>query len=230
MHLCFLTRLPLQHSALSTLTWSGWCFGDGDALGCCCCEELGVCPVLSPLGSLGSLLFVHLRAKDSQKICGFSAPSCCSVALPLTETCVWLCLFYSSLHSASEDASVFNANLSCHQALGDLLTSCHCCFYKSLLFLQTEPVFRYLSAARIPFVSCLFGFFLLWCWDKWASHSQQLIECDYWGARRHIYTFMLAGPEQSSLFYSLFLLLTFLLHSFLFLFLFWLMAKSQRMK
>lgn len=53
---------------------------------------------------------------------------CCSFTdrgLPVTVSVLFISPF------CCEDASVLNANLSCHETLGDLLTSCHCCFYKS---------------------------------------------------------------------------------------------------
>lgn len=105
----------------------------GGALGCCCCEELGVCLVLSPLGSLVFLLFVQLptlkQRTHRRSLVSLVSPAALLLSHWQRPACD--CVSFIHLHSACEDASVSDANLSCHETLGDLLTSWHCCFYKS---------------------------------------------------------------------------------------------------
>lgn len=81
-----------------------------------------------------------------------------------------------------------------------------------------------------PFCFLILCLFLLWCWDKWISHSQQLIECDFLGGKE---TYWCIYTCWSRTVYFILLCISppYLSSSFLsFLFLFWLMAKSQRMK
>lgn len=215
------------NSRCSILPWTsllekGNAFGDGDALGLCRCEELGVRLGLSSLGSLVSLLLVHLsnlKQRNPQKLRGFSGLSCYSVTLALVERSASSCGHFIHLLSIlsvkmllfwMQTCLVMRHMVICRPPVTIAFTH-HS--HADLLFLQTEPVFACLSAARILFVSCFFVFSSCGCWDKWASHSQQLIECDFFWARRHLHAFILAGPEQSSLVSSVFPLLPLLLLS-----------------
>lgn len=149
MHLCFLTWLPLQHSALSILTWSEQCFGDEDALGCCCCEELGVCLLLSPLGSLVSLLFVHLptSGQRTHKISVLSLvspatvllfhwqrPACDCVCFIHLSILLWGCFCLECKPVLSWD-TWWSADLISLLLL-QIIGTHTCCFYKQSLSLD----------------------------------------------------------------------------------------------
>lgn len=145
-----------EHSHLNRVMLWGWC---------CYSEELGVCLVLSPLGSLVSLFFVHLPTLEQRthKRCVVSLVSPATVSLfywqrpasdcvcfihlsilPVRMLLFWMqtCLVMRHLVISWPHVTVAFTNHS----------------HTDLLFLQTEPVFAYLSAARIPFVSCFFVF------------------------------------------------------------------------
>lgn len=175
----------------------------------------------------------YLRAKDPQNICVFSGLSCYSAALSLTETCLWLCLFYSSLHSAGtmllswmQTCLVMRHLVICWPHVTVAFTNHR---HTHLLFLQTEPVFRYLSAARIPFVSCFFVFCSVVLGQMnislsaanwvWFFEGKETCWCIYtcWSRTEYFILLCISPPYLSSSFLS-------------FLFLFWLMAKSQIMK
>lgn len=102
--------------------------------------------------------------------------------------------------------------------------------HTDFLFLQRKPVFAYPSAARILFVSCFFVFSSYGCWDKWASHSQWLIEYDFGGGQGDSLT-DLCLLVWNKVVYSPLSFSSFCFFFFPFsLFLSWLMVKSQRMK
>lgn len=232
MHLCFLTWLPLQHSALSTLTWPGWCFGDGDALGCCCCEELGVCPVLSPLDSLGSLLFVHLPTLEERthkrSVVSLAPPAAVLLFHWQRPTCDCVCFIHLSILPVRmplfsvQSCVVIRHLVICWPHVTVAFTN-HCCSHKqslSLDFYLLPESLLFPASLSFPPVGQMSISLSVANW-VWLFGGKETHLCIYACCFR---------TEQSSLFYSLFLLLTFLLHSFLSLFLFWLMAKSQRMK
>jgi len=75
--------------------------------------------------------------------------------------------------------------------------------HADLLFLQTKPVFAYMSAARI-FCFLLLCLFLLWMLGQTTISLSAANWVWFFWARRHVDAFMLAGPEQSSLFSSVF--------------------------
>lgn len=142
--------------------------------------------VLSPLGSLFSL-FVHpayLKQRNPQKLCGFFGLSCCSVTLPLMERPAGACAHFTHLPILSvrmllfwlQTCLVMTRVVICRPAV--IVPFTHHS-HTGLLFLQTEPVLVYLSAAWNLFVACFFVFSSCGCRGKWASHSQQRIELNF---------------------------------------------------
>lgn len=105
---------------------------------------------------------------------------------------IWGSLCFKCKPILSRDTGLSTDLLSC-LLLPIIATQARCFYRKSLsLHIWLLPECFLLP----PFLSCLP---CCWCWDKCVSHSQQLIECDFW-AGRGTDAVTLASPKR--VFYS----------------------------